>query len=50
MQEIVTLLMFNIFVKICFQYLNVNYEVVNALKLTLFNLLVFVREDKTTIF
>ncbi len=50
MQEIITLLTFNIFVKIYLQYLNINYKVINVLKLTLLNLLVLAKENKTTIF
>jgi len=50
MQKMITSLTFNIFVKICLQCLNVNYEVVGALKLTLFDFLVLAREDETTIF
>jgi hypothetical protein len=50
MQEIITLLTFNVFVKICLQYLNVNHEIIDALKLILLNLLVLAREDKTIIF
>ncbi len=50
MEEIITLLTFNILVKIYLQYLNINYKVVNILRLTLFNFLVLAKEDKTTIF
>jgi len=50
MQEIITSLTFNVFVKICLQCLNVNYEIVNVLKLTLFGFLVLARENEATIF
>ena len=50
MQEMITSLTFNVFVKICLQCLNVNYEVVYALKLILLDLLVLARENETTIF
>ena len=50
MQKIIMLLIFDIFVKICLQYLNINYKIINILKLILFNFFVFAREKKTTIF
>jgi len=50
MQEIIMSLTFNIFVKIRLQCFNVNYEIVDSLKLILLDLLVLAREDKTTIF
>jgi len=50
MQKIITLLIFNIFIKIYFSYLNIDYKVINALKLTLLNFLVFAKKSKTMIF
>ena len=46
----ITSLTLNVFVKICFQCLNVNYEVVNALRLIFLSFLVLAREDEVTIF
>ncbi len=50
MQEIVTSLTFNIFVKICFERFKIHYEIVNALRQLLFNIFIFLKESETTIF
>jgi len=49
MQEMITLLTFNIFVKICFERFKICHEVINALRQLLLNVLIFLRENKTTI-
>jgi hypothetical protein len=49
MQKIITLLTFNIFVEICFEYFKIYYKVVNVLQQLLLNIIIFLRENKTTI-
>jgi len=50
MQKIITLLIFNIFVEICFECFKIYYEVVNILRRLLLNVLISSKESKTTIF
>ena len=50
MQKIITSLTFNIFVKICFERFKIYYEIVNALRQLLLNVLIFSRKSKTIIF
>jgi len=50
MQEIITLLTFNIFVEIRFKCFKIYYKVINVLQQLLLNVLMFLRESKTTIF
>ncbi len=50
MQKIITSLMFNIFVKICFERFKIYYKVVNTLRRLLFNVLIFLRKTEITIF
>jgi len=50
MQKIVTSLTFNIFVKIRFERFKIYYEIVNALRQLLFNILIFLKENETMIF
>jgi len=49
MQEIITSLTFNIFVKIRFERFKIYYEVVNALRQLLFDVLIFLKESETII-
>jgi hypothetical protein len=49
MQEIITSLTFNIFVKICFEHFKIYYEVINALQQLLLDVFIFLKENKTTI-
>jgi len=49
MQEMVTSLTFNIFVKICFERFKIYHEIVNALRRLLLNVLIFSKESETTI-
>jgi hypothetical protein len=49
MQKIITLLIFNIFVKICFERFKMYYKVVDALRQLLLNILIFLKKSKTTI-
>jgi hypothetical protein len=49
MQKIITLLMFNIFVKICFERFKIYYEIIDTLRRLLFNVLIFSKKSKTTI-
>jgi len=50
MQKIITLLTFNIFVEICFEYFKIYYKVVDVLQQLLLNVFIFLKESKTTIF
>jgi len=50
MQKIITSLTFNIFVKICFERFKIYYKVFNALRRLLFNILIFSKVSKTTIY
>jgi len=50
MQKIITLLTFNIFVKICFERFKIYYKVVDALRQLLLDVLIFLKEIETTIF
>jgi len=49
MQEMITSLTFNIFVKICFERFKIYHEVVDALQQLLLSVLIFLKESKTTI-
>jgi len=49
MQKIIMLLTFNIFVKTCFKYFKIYYKIINALQQLLFNVLIFLKENKITI-
>ncbi len=49
MQEMITSLTFNIFVKIRFERFKICHKVVNALRRLLFNVLIFLKENKMII-
>jgi len=50
MQKIITLLIFNIFVEICFECFKIYYKFINVLQQLLFDVFIFSKKNKITIF